>query len=174
MRDSGDAGEPDAFECGVGRGGRAPGRSRREAKVLVHGQVVVAKRLVAHERERPANGAPVGGKVDAQHLRVAGAQREQSRAQAEQRGLARAVRTCEQHDLAGIHVEIGARERGEAAEHAYSRPKVHDEQEHGSGNGERDRASLRTTPADRRKEHPPRRYHRWLCDARSRPSAAYW
>ena len=89
------------------------------------------------ERERAPDRAAIDREVDAEHLRVARPQRQEARAQAQQRRLARAVRARHQDDLAGVHLEIGARERGETPEHANGRPKVHDTQEGCSGSGER-------------------------------------
>ena len=102
------------------------------------GEVVVAERLVADERERAADRAPVDREVEAEHLGRARSQRQQARAQPQQRGLARAVRAREQHDLAGVDVEVGAGERGEPTEQADGRPKAaRRANEHCSGNGER-------------------------------------
>ena len=88
--------------------------------------------------------------IDAEHLGLSRAQRQQARAQPQQRGLARAVRAREQHDLARLDVEIGACERGESSEHANGRPKVYDTQEGCSGTGERYARECTKAPARRR------------------------
>ena len=105
-------------------------------KVFHHRQVVVAERFVTDERERAPDRAAIDREIHTEHLGLPGAQRQQSRAEAQQRGLARAVRPGQQHDLATLHLEIGSCERGESTEHADCRPKVHDAQE-GSEDRER-------------------------------------
>jgi hypothetical protein len=64
------------------------------------------------------------GKIDTEHLGLSRAQREEARTQAEQRGLPGAVRPAQQHDLAGIDVQVGAGERGEPPKRADSRSKA--------------------------------------------------
>ncbi len=155
-----------------------------EPEVLPHGQVVVAKGLVTHEGERAADRPPVDREVDAEHLGVAGTQREETCTEPQERGLPGAVGARDEHDLAGLDVEIGAGERGEPTEHADGRPKVHDAQERSSGRG-RDRTEC-TKTAGQAAKHAPKRtpralgdttlrnYARSLCDGRSRPSAGRW
>ena len=116
----------------------------------MHGQVVVAERLVADERQRPADGAPVDGEVGAEHFRATRAQRQETRAQAQQRGLPGTVRAREQDDLTRFDLEIGACERGESSEHANGRPKMNDTQEDCSGSGERYGESVRRPRGTRR------------------------
>ena len=73
-----------------------------------------------------ADRAPVAREVVAEHDDASRPHREQARAQAQQRGLARTVRAREQHDVAGVDLEVGAGERGEATEEAHRRLQADD------------------------------------------------
>ena len=97
-------------------------------QVLARGEVVVAERLVADERELAANRAAVAAEVVPEHGRGARAQRQEPGEQPQQRRLAGAVRPREQHDLALVDVEIGAGERRKTVEQAHGRADAHDGQ----------------------------------------------
>ena len=79
----------------AGADGSAP-----EADVLGDGQVFVEAVVVAEQADAGPDGAAVGGQVDAEDGRLAPAHRQEARAQLQERGLARAVRSLQQHDLA--------------------------------------------------------------------------
>ena len=122
----------DSFRCTTSRAPTRPTRSSaasavdalaprgpsREAQVLPHGEVVVAERLVAHEREVAASAAAIASEVVVEHDRFARVERHEPCEQPQQRGLARAVRSREEHDLARGDVEIDPGEGGEAVEQA--------------------------------------------------------
>ncbi len=116
--------EGDAVQRGVGIRRGVAARPGREAQVLDDGEVVVTERLVTDERERSTRAPAVAGEVDAEHLCLPGAQREETGAQAQQRGLPGAVRPAQQHDLARVDVQVGAGERGKPPEHADGRSKA--------------------------------------------------
>ena len=116
--------EVHALERGVRVGMRVTARPCGEAQVLDDGEVVVAERLVADEREQRACTLAVTREIDAEHLGLPRAQREKTRAETEQRGLPGPVRPAQQHDLAGVDVEVGAGERGEPPERADGRSKA--------------------------------------------------
>src|ERR1700730_13790781 len=116
--------EAHALQRGVCVGLGVAARAGRELQVLDDREVVVAKRLMAHERERSTHALAVLGEIDAEYLGLPRAQREEARTQAEERGLPGAVRPAQQHDLAGIDLQVGAGERGELPEHADGRSKA--------------------------------------------------
>ena len=95
-----------------------PAARGREPGVLGDREVVVTERLVPDEADRPPRRLAVAREIDAEHGSLARAQRQQPGAETQERGLARTVRAAQQHDLAGVDVEIGAGERGEPPEHA--------------------------------------------------------
>jgi hypothetical protein len=72
---------------------------------------------VAEQAHAGPDGAAVGGQVDAEDGRLAPADRQQPRAQLQERRLARAVRSLQEDDLAPRDLEAGARQGREAAEH---------------------------------------------------------
>ncbi len=109
----------------------AAARSRPAARVakrqvLGHGEVVIAEGLVADEADLAAQAPAVAGEVVPQHLGRPVSQREQACTQAQQRGLAGAVRPREQHDFARVDLEVGTGECGEPAEQAHCRPQADD------------------------------------------------
>ena len=123
-------------------GDAVTGRPCREPHVLGDGEIVVTERLVPDERHGPAHAARFDGEIDTQHFSLARAQWQQTRAQPQQRGLARAVRAAEQQHLARLDLEIGACERGKSSEHADGRPKAYAAQPELRGPGVRYRAKL--------------------------------
>ena len=96
VRDVRDALQADPFERGVGVGRVVTGRPRDEAHVLGDGEVVVTEGLVPDERDRAAHAPRFDRQVDTEHFSLSRAQRQQARAQPQQRGLARAVRPAQQ------------------------------------------------------------------------------
>ena len=88
-----------------------------EADVLRDGQVLVEAVVVAEQAHAGPDGAAVGGQVDAEDGGLAPADRQEPRAQLQERGLARAVRSLQEDDLAPRDLEAGARQGREAAEH---------------------------------------------------------
>lgn len=130
------AGEPDA----VHRGGRVVARESRhpgpEAKVVGNGEFVVEARRVPQQSDHRAHRSAVQREVHPQHLRSAGCNRHQARATAQQRGLAGPVGSGDEHDLAGLHVEIHAGEGGETTEERDRGAEV-DDRLHGARQGYR-------------------------------------
>ena len=184
VRDSGDPLQADPLERGVGVGG-ACDRSTRvdEAHVLGDGEVVVAERLVADERDRAAD-APAARPRDRRRAPQPAPTRS-GNSPAQSRSsvvLPGAVRPAEQHDLARLDLEVGARERGKSSEHANGRPKAYDS----ATRALRDRGAIRrelyegrraarrtaATACARTPDHAP--VPSPACDARSRPSAGRW
>ena len=104
----------------------APGLGE-EPEVLAHGQVVVAEGLVADEGEIAPGAAPVLGQIEPVDLGLARVERRQTRDQAEQRGLAGAVRPGQQEDLAGVDVKVDPGQSGEASEKAHGGAESDDE-----------------------------------------------
>jgi hypothetical protein len=94
----------------VGARGLAP-----EAHVVGHGEVVVEPRAVAEETDAAPEGPGLVAvaKVVAQHGGGAPHHREQAGQAAQERGLAGAVRSAQEHDLSGGDLEVDARQRGE-------------------------------------------------------------
>src|SRR5439155_27341230 len=127
MRHGLDALESEPSEPAERRLLRTAGSPRREAQVLRDGQVVVAEVLVAQQREVATVTPPVDREVDAEHLGLARPQRQESRDQAQQRGLAGPIRSRQQHDLSGGDVEVDARERRKAVEQADGGAEADDE-----------------------------------------------
>ena len=123
----GHRGEVEPFDDRVRVGAGAAGRLGDEAQVLAHGQVVVAEGLVADERQVAARGAPVHVEIGAEHLALARVQRDEPRDQAEQRGLAGAVRAGEEHDLARVDVQVDTGQGREASEEAHGGAESDDE-----------------------------------------------
>ena len=82
------------------------------------GEVVVAEGLVADEREVAPRARADRRRGRGRAPRLARVQRHQAGEEPQQRGLARAVRAREEHDLARVDVEVDAGERREAAEQA--------------------------------------------------------
>ena len=117
VRDRRQPSEIELLDQGAGRGWVAR-RLGGEVEVLGDGQVVVAERLVADERELVPNCAAVEGQVMAEHGRRTRAQRQQPGEEAQQRRLPRAVGTGDEDDLARIDIEVDTRECGEPAEEA--------------------------------------------------------
>jgi hypothetical protein len=72
---------------------------------------------MAEQTHAGPDGAAVGGQVDAEDGGLTAAHGQEPRAQLEERGLPRAVRSLQEDDLASCHVEAGARQGREAAEH---------------------------------------------------------
>ena len=149
--------QSDALERGVGIFGAATTRAGREPQVLADGEIVVTERLVPDERDRAADRPATGREVDTEHLTGAGAQRQQPRAQSQQRRLSRAVRACKENSLAGVYLEVDTRERGETTQHAHGRPKAYDAQKSLLRGVRRYQVSLRTGGRARRTNPPPAR-----------------
>ena len=95
-----------------------------EAHVLRHGQVVVEAVAVAEQAHLGPDGAPVRRQVDAEHDGLAPAHRHEPGAQPQERGLAGAVRSLQQHDLAPLDPQGGAGQGREAAEHHHGVAEV--------------------------------------------------
>ena len=177
----GDALQADPFERGVGVGGAVPGRPGDEADVLGDGEVVVAEGLVTDERDGAAHPPGFDRQIHTEHFSLPRAQRQQPRAEPQQRGLARTVRPAEQHDLAGLDLEVGTGERGKSSEHADGRPKAYAAQPELRGPGVRYERKL-TEQAGEPGEpgRPPRAgagsrpVRSPACDVRSRASAGRW
>ena len=74
---------------------------------------------MAEQADPAPHRVALGGQVVAEHVRRPAGERQQAGAQPQQRGLAGAVRASQQHDLAALHLEVGARERGEVAQHRH-------------------------------------------------------
>ncbi len=127
MGGAGDACEAEAFHCGVARRAGSSGGACCEAKVFAHRQVVVAKGVVADEREVAPGAGAVGREVVAEHLGGAGLQRHEPRKQAEERRLARAVGTGDEQNLPLGHVEVDAGKGRKAVEQADGRAETNDD-----------------------------------------------
>jgi len=84
---------------------------------------------VRHEPEEVSVASPVTGKVDTQDLGLTRPQPDEAGQQPQDRGLARSVGAAEQHDLASAHVEVGARQSGEATEETDSGAEAHSERQ---------------------------------------------
>src|SRR6185437_3626605 len=113
-----------------------------------HGEVVVAKGLVADEGDRSAYPPGFDRQIDSEHLSLPCAQRQQPRAQPQQRGLARTVGSAEQHDFGGVDLEVGTGERGKSSEHANGRPKAYAAQPELRGPGVRYGPKLTEVPVN--------------------------
>ena len=87
-----------------------------ETQVLLDGQVVIERRVVPEQPDRPSHGSAVGHQIVAQHLGPAGLNPQQAGADPQQGRLAGAVGSLDEHDLALTDLEIGARERRKPAE----------------------------------------------------------
>ena len=81
---------------------------------------------MADECELPAVRPPVAGQIDTEHLGLTRVHREQAGEQPQERRLARAVATGEEHDLSLVRVEIEPGERREATEEADGGTKTED------------------------------------------------
>ena len=90
--------------------------ARVEVEVLVHGEVVVERELLAHVADALADLLALGRHVEPEHRRAARRRREQAAEDADQRRLAGAVRAEQAVDAARVHLEVHAVERGEVAE----------------------------------------------------------
>jgi sortase A len=119
--------EPDPLECGVGCGGVATSSPGGEAQVLPGGEIVVAVGLVSDERELSPDGAPVVREVASEHLSFPRVKRQKPGNEPQHRGLARAVGTGEQDDLALGNVEIDAGEGRVPPEEAHGGAQTYDE-----------------------------------------------
>ena len=87
-----------------------------------------------HADER-AHLVALGDEVAAEDAPAAPCQRHQAGAEAQQRGLARAVRSAEPQDLAALHGERGAGQRGKAPEHGDGVDQLDDRRATGAGSG---------------------------------------
>ncbi len=157
VRDLGHPLQAHPLERSVGLGDIVARRAGDEAHILLNGEVVVAEGLVADERDGPAHAPRFDRQIHAQHFSLPCAQRQQPRAQPQERGLARTVRTAEQHDLARVDLEVGTGERGKSSEHADGRPKAYAAQPELRGPGVRYGAELTempVKPANRAVEEP--------------------
>ena len=85
-------------------------------------------------RRRTRAGLPSVDEVVTEHLRLAPRDREQPRAQAQQRGLPGPVRAAEEHDLTGGDVEVDPGQGGEPAQEGHRAAEV-DDGFHGVGQG---------------------------------------
>ena len=113
---------------------REPDGPRGEPEVLAHGQVVVAERLVADERQLTAHGRagrrPGRARAPRPRPSAAGASPASRRSSVVLPG---AVAAREQDDLALGDVEIHPGERGEATEQAHGGAETDDEGHSASG-----------------------------------------
>jgi sortase A len=107
-------------------GGVGAARAAPEAHVVGHGQVVEQARGVAQQPDVAPDWAGVPSQIVAEDDRLAAHDRNEARAGAEHRGLAGAVWTAEQDDLAPGHVEVDTGQRGEASEERDGGTKVDD------------------------------------------------
>src|SRR5690606_8513168 len=110
------AGHPEALQrrpALLDRRARGP---RPERHVLGDREVLVQVGGVPEQADAPPNGGAVPDEVLAEHGRGPRGHGDEPRADPQQGGLAGAVRTPEQQDLAAPDVEIDAGEGGEAAE----------------------------------------------------------
>ena len=88
-----------------------PGRAGENLHVRGRRPVGIAIRLGTRDRNWAAGGEPVGVKVVTQNRGLPRRGREETGDDAQQRGLARAVRPGHEQDLARRDVEIGTGER---------------------------------------------------------------
>ena len=114
-------GEParqaEAFHRRVDLGPRRADRGAPEAHVLGDGEVEVQAVAVAEQADAAAHRVALGRQVAAEHGPGAAGERHEPGAHPQQRRLAGAVGTAEQHDLAGGDGQRHAGQRREAAEH---------------------------------------------------------
>src|SRR3954468_7374026 len=106
---------------------------------------------MAEQPNRAADRTPVDAQVVPEHLGLPLDHRQQARAGTQQGGLAGAVRSLEQHDLAAGDVEVDAGEGGEAAKESNGGPEA-DGGGHGdgtNGTGGRGPSSMRAAVASR-------------------------
>ena len=94
------AGQPEPGQRGVDLRRAGAHGATPEADVLRDGQVLVQAVLVAEQAHAGPDGAAVDGQVDAEDGRLTPADRQQPRAQPQERRLARAVRSLQEDDLA--------------------------------------------------------------------------
>ena len=115
---------------------RAPAARAQKRDVVGHREVVVEAGGVAEEPDAAADGAALAGvgQVVAEHDGLARRDRQQPGARTQQRRLAGAVRSPQEHDLAAADVEVDAGEGGEAAEQRDRSAEGHDRL-HGAGPG---------------------------------------
>ena len=131
-----------AGQGGLHVGGAAAGGPGPEPHVGLDRQLVVEPGGVGQQADPRPDPAAVGPEVAPQHAGVAVHHRHQSRAAAQQGGLARAVRTLQEHHLAGVDGEVGAGEGGEATDEGDGAAEVdHGLHERGAG--------YRSLPGDR-------------------------
>jgi hypothetical protein len=118
--------EPDLSDHRVDRSRVGPRGSGREPQVLVHGQIVVARRLMPNESDEATVPPPINGEVEPENLPDARMQRDESREDSQQRRLPGAVPAREQHDFAGLDIEVDAGQGREPAQETHGRSETDD------------------------------------------------
>lgn len=118
--------EPELLQRRIGvRDGRVGGADR-EPQVLPHGEVVVAARLVADERQGPTMGPPVVDQIAPEDLGFTRVDGDEAGQQSKERALACPVAAGDEDDFAGVDIEVDARERRKPVEEAHSGTKADD------------------------------------------------
>jgi hypothetical protein len=97
-----------------------------EPQVLGHREIVVTRRLVPNERDKPTVRDPVAGEVVPEDFGGSGVQWHETRHHAKKCGLAGSVPAGEEDHLARCHVEIDTSQSWEPAEETYGRAKMDD------------------------------------------------
>ena len=85
--------------------------ARLDAQRFAHGEERIEHEFLRHDAERAARGAEIGDDVVAAHRDAAFVGAREARENADERGLARAVRTEQAEELAFFHREADALER---------------------------------------------------------------
>ena len=137
MGDARDTCQSEPLECGVGLASRMAGARGREVEVLAHREIVVAERLMTHERQRRPDRAPVDAPDRRRALRPHRSAGAAVPRRAAKGGLACTVaphRNTISPDCTSRSAPASA---GKSTEHANGRPKVNDTQKDCSGTGER-------------------------------------
>ena len=102
------------------------GRASVQAQIPLDRKDVVAARLLADERDTSPVSVGVRGQVHAQHGGHATGERQDAGEEAQQAGLARAIRTRDENELTATDLEIQTGEERESVDHRQSTPEVDD------------------------------------------------
>ena len=126
VQDPGKWPEADLSDHGVDRSRVGAHGSGREPQVLVHGQIVIARRLVPNESDEVTVRPPINGEVEPENLPDTRMQRDESREDSQQRRLPGAVPAREQHDFSGLDIKVDAGQGREPAEETHGRSETDD------------------------------------------------
>ncbi len=104
--------------------GFRPGGPGPETHVVTHSEIVIETSGVAEESHTMAHGAPIGGEIDPENRGLPAGDGHQSGQGSQQCGLPRSVGSPQQHDPAGIDIEIDAGQSGEPAQQSDRSPEM--------------------------------------------------